>query len=213
MQAVGLFGGTFDPIHLGHLRLAEELADVIGLSEVRFIPAGCPPHRAAPRAAPAHRLAMVERAVAGNPRFRVDAREVDASGPCYTVETLTALRRELGADTPLWLFLGADAFLGLPAWRDWMQLFGLAHLAVADRPGVSLMHSDALPDALRRELAARQVADGSAAGAAGSVLIRRTTPLAISATAIREALARGASVRYLVPDSVLDYLKTHALYA
>jgi nicotinate-nucleotide adenylyltransferase len=156
---------------------------------------------------------MTRRAVAGNPRFSVDTREVERAGPSYMVDTLASLRSELGDEQPLWLLLGADAFLGLPGWHDWMQLFTLAHIAVAERPGVSILQSDSLPDSLRAEIAARQVADGSAAGPAGTVLLRHMTPLDISATAIREALARGYSARYLLPDSVLDYIKENRLYA
>lgn len=211
--AVGVFGGTFDPIHIGHLRLAEEMAEAIGLAQVRFIPAGRPPHRGALRTDACHRLEMTRRAVAGNPCFRVDDREIQRDAPSYTVDTLTALRCELGDDRPLWLLLGADAFLGLPGWHDWQRLFALAHIAVAERPGAPVLQSDALPEALRAEVSARRVADGAAAGPAGSVLLRCMTPLAISATAIREALAQGRSARYLLPDSVLDYIGENQLYA
>jgi nicotinate-nucleotide adenylyltransferase len=213
MPPIGIFGGTFDPIHLGHLRLAEEMAEAIGLDRVLFIPAGQPPHRGAPRIAAAHRMEMVRRAIAGNPRFVADAREVNSPRPSYTVDTLTALRAELGNEQPLWLLLGADAFLGLTGWHEWRRLFGLAHIAVAARPGARLLQSDALPDALKQETAQRQVADGAATGPAGSVLLRRMTPLDISATAIRDTLARHGSVRYLLPDAVLDYINEHQLYA
>jgi nicotinate-nucleotide adenylyltransferase len=212
-QPIGVFGGTFDPIHIGHLRLAEEMAEAIGLDRVKFIPAGQPPHRRAPHTEARHRLEMTRRAVAGNPRFAVDERELVRAAPSYTVDTLAALRAELGEAQPVWLLLGADAFLGLPGWHEWKRLFALAHIAVAERPGAPVMQSDALPEALRTEIAARQVADGSAAGPAGSVLLRRMTPLAISATAIRESLARGHSVRYLLPDAVLDYIQENRLYA
>ena len=213
MPPIGIFGGTFDPIHLGHLRLAEEMAEAIGLDRVLFIPAGQPPHRGAPRIAAAHRMEMVRRAIAGNPRFVADAREVNRSHPSYTVDTLTALRAELGNEQPLWLLLGADAFLGLTGWHEWRRLFGLAHIAVAARPGSRLLQSDALPDALKQEVSQRQAADGAAADPAGSVLLRQMTPLDISATAIRDTLARHGSVRYLLPDAVLDYINEHQLYA
>jgi nicotinate-nucleotide adenylyltransferase len=212
MQPIGIFGGTFDPIHFGHLRLAEEMADVIGLSRVVFIPAGQPPHRGAPRTAAPHRLEMVRRAIAGNPRFAVDAREVQRPSPSYTVDTLTALRAELGDEQPLWLLLGADAFLGLPSWHEWRRLFELAHIAVAARPGAQLMQSDAMPEVLKNEVSQRQVAAGPDTGPAGSVLLRATTPLDISATAIRDTLARHGSARYLLPDPVLDYIHEHQLY-
>lgn len=210
---VGIFGGTFDPIHFGHLRLAEEMADMIGLGQVRFIPAGQPPHRDAPGTGAAHRLEMARLAVAGNPRFTVDAREVASPRPSYTVDTLAALRAEFGDDQPLWLLLGADAFHGLPTWHEWRRLFELANLAVAARPGAGTMQSESMPDSLKHELSRREVADASAAAAAGSVLLRPMTPLDISASAIRGTLARHGSVRYLLPDAVLDYIHEHHLYA
>ena len=206
-------GGTFDPVHYGHLRLAEEMAEAVGLERVLFIPAGQPPHRGAPRTAALHRLEMVRRAVAGNPRFAADAREVESPRPSYTVDTLTALRAELGDARPLWLLTGADAFLGLPTWHEWERLFDLANIAVAARPGTRLLEADALPDALRGAVAWRQVASAAAAGAAGSVLLRPMTPLDISATALRDTLGRGRSARYLLPDAVLDYIHEHHLYA
>src|SRR5512135_3507350 len=135
MTPIGVFGGTFDPIHFGHLRLAEEMADALGLERVLFIPAGQPPHRGAPRTAALHRLEMARHAVAGNPRFAVDAREVASPRPSYTVDTLDTLRAELGADRTLWLLLGADAFLDLASWHEWRRLFSLANIAVAARPG------------------------------------------------------------------------------
>ena len=212
MPPIGIFGGTFDPIHLGHLRLAEEMAESIGLDRVLFIPAGQPPHRGMPHIAATHRLEMVCRAIAGNPRFVADAREVNRPCPSYTVDTLTALRGELGNEQPLWLLLGADAFLGLPGWHEWRRLFDLAHIAVAARPGARLLQADAMPEALKQELAQRQVNAVSAASAAGSVLLRQMTPLDISATVIRDILARHGSVRYLLPDAVLDYINEHQLY-
>ncbi|PKO72161.1 MAG: nicotinic acid mononucleotide adenylyltransferase [Betaproteobacteria bacterium HGW-Betaproteobacteria-17] len=212
MQPIGVFGGTFDPIHYGHLRLAEEMAEALGLVRVLFIPAGQPPHRGAPRTAAHHRLEMVRRAIAGNPLFSVDPREVESPRPSYTVDTLTALRAELGFEQPLWLLLGADAFLVLPTWHEWQQLFVLAHIAVAARPGAQLLQSDVMPESLKNEVAQRQLTDGPVSGPAGSVLLRHMTPLAISATAIRETLARHGSARYLLPDAVLDYIDEHQLY-
>ena len=211
-HAIGVMGGTFDPIHFGHLRLAEEMAEALGLARVLFIPAGQPPHRGAPRTAAPHRLEMVRRAIAGNPLFSVDTREVESARPSYTVDTLAALRAELGFEQPLWLLLGADAFLGLPTWHEWRQLFELAHIAVAARPGVQLLQSDVMPEMLKNEVSQRQLTDGPVSGPAGSVRLRQMTPLAISATAIRETLARHGSARYLLPDAVLDYIDEHQLY-
>lgn len=211
MQAVGVFGGTFDPIHFGHLRLAEEMAEALGLERVLFVPAGQPPHRGTPRTAATHRLEMVRRAVCGNPRFAVDAREVAASRPSYTVDTLTALRGELGNRVPLWLLLGGDAFLGLPTWHEWRRLFELAHIAVATRPSGPTPAPEP-PHELQQEIAHRQGGGAISTAPAGSVQMRPMTPLRISATAIRDTLARHGSARYLLPDAVLDYIHEHQLY-
>ncbi|MDA8129396.1 MAG: nicotinate-nucleotide adenylyltransferase [Betaproteobacteria bacterium] len=211
---IGVFGGTFDPIHFGHLRLAEEMADALGLERILFIPAGQPPHRAAPGTAAAHRLAMVRRALAGNPRFEADAREVARPQPSYTVDTLAALRAELGAARPLWLLLGADAFLGLPGWHDWRKLFELANIAVATRAGAQAVQLGAIMEPLKDEMSQRVAADvRSASAPAGSILLREMTPLDISATAIRDLLARHGSARYLLPDAVLDYIHELHLYS
>jgi nicotinate-nucleotide adenylyltransferase len=214
MPPIGVMGGTFDPIHFGHLRLAEDMADALDLDRVLFIPAGQPPHRGTPHTQASHRLEMVRRAIAGNPRFVADAREVERPQPSYTVDTLTALRAELGFDQPLWLLLGADAFLGLPGWHEWRQLFDLANIAVAARPGAQLMQPDAIIEPLKCEVTRRQVAGQSEASRpAGSVLLRATPPLDISASAIRDLFARRGSARYLLPDAVLDYIHEHQLYA
>src|SRR5262245_56588121 len=134
---VGILGGTFDPVHYGHLRLALEIGERSGFAEVRFIVAGTPPHRTAPRTTGAQRLQMVKLATAGNPLFAVDDRELKRTGPSYTFDTLTELRSERGAAQPLCLLVGADAFLEIATWHRWTELFGLAHVVVAHRPGFS----------------------------------------------------------------------------
>lgn len=212
---IGLLGGTFDPIHFGHLRLAEELAEELQLDQVRFIPAGQPPHRGQPRASAQQRLDMVQLAVAGNPRFVVDAREVERAAPSYSVDTLAELRAELPPATPLVLFMGGDAFLGLTTWHDWRRLFDLAHIAVAHRPGYSLASwEDVLPDPLRKLLTTRrceQTAD-ILEKPAGRVFLHTITQLDISASQIRDRALRGRSLRYLLPDSVIDYITENHLY-
>lgn len=215
MQAFGLLGGTFDPIHYGHLRLAEELAEALGLDTVRFLPAGQPPHRGHPAAAASDRLAMVRLAIAGNPRFVVDQHEVHQTGPCYMVDTLTALRAEVGAATPIVLFMGADAFTGLTAWHEWSRLFDLAHLAVARRPGDGGEDWQArLPAELLDEFAARLAPDTGIlrASPAGRIVLNTVTQLDIAASRIRALLAAGREPRYLLPDAVLDYINQNRLY-
>jgi len=214
-QPVAILGGTFDPIHYGHLRLAEELAEALDIGQVRFIPAGQPPHRGQPRADARHRLEMARRAVAGNPRFHIDAREIERAAPSYSVDTLTAMRSELAPDASLVLFMGGDAFLGLTTWRDWRQLFDLAHIAVAHRPGYSLASwEDALPDALRTLLSTRRCEQAAeiAEKPAGRVYLHTITQLDISASQIRHRALRGQSLRYLLPDSVIDYINENRLY-
>ncbi len=212
--ALGLFGGTFDPLHVGHLRLGLEAREALGLAEVCFIPAGSPPLRAAPRCSAAHRLAMVERGLSGLGGCSVDPAEAaGAAAASYTVDTLERLRRRHGGEKPLVLLLGADAFARLESWHRWRDLFGLAHIAVATRPGHDLEKLGAGATALDREFAARRgIAAELAAAPAGRIVSFAITALEISATAIRERLARGLSVRYLVPDAVLDYIETHQLY-
>ncbi|MBZ0093355.1 MAG: nicotinate-nucleotide adenylyltransferase [Sulfuricellaceae bacterium] len=214
MQPIGILGGTFDPIHFGHLRLAEEMAEGLHLSHVRFIPAGFPPHRVQPQARPSQRLEMVKRAIAGNPLFCADEREIAKPAPCYSVETLADLRRELGAQQPLCLLLGADAFLGLNTWHNWREIFALAHIAVAQRPGYPLAEQ-AMPDELKRELELRWQDDGAALAGlpAGRIVQREIAALAISATRIRRQIKAGESPRYLLPDAVLDYIREQHIYS
>ncbi|OIP14055.1 MAG: nicotinic acid mononucleotide adenylyltransferase [Betaproteobacteria bacterium CG2_30_59_46] len=213
---IGILGGTFDPLHFGHLRLAQELAEGLVLGEVRFIPAGLPAHRAPPFASPQQRLEMVHLGMDGNPLFSLDEREIFKPAPSYTVETLLDLRRERGAMQPLCLFMGADAFLGLATWHRWRELFDLAHLVVAQRPGVAGITRAAatLPAELLDELDRRLVNEPEAMRDApsGAILVHPVTALDISATQIRRELAAGRSPRYLLPDAVLDYIRTNGLY-
>ena len=143
MPPIGVFGGTFDPIHYGHLRAALEVKEALELSSVLFLPSSGPPHRRAPIASAAQRLQMVRLAVEGQPGFSVDDREIARGGVSYMVDTLVSLRSELG-DTPLCLILGMDAFLGLDRWHRWHDLPGLTHFAVGHRPGSELPTSGAL---------------------------------------------------------------------
>lgn len=213
---IGVLGGTFDPIHFGHLRLAEEVGETLRLEEVRFIPSGTPPHRSAPAVPAEHRLAMTQLAAAGNPRFMVDEREVRRAGPGYTYDTLKTLRAEQGETRPLALLLGADAFLEFATWHRWREIFGLAHIAVAHRPGFPVEQwSGRMPLPLAREYSARRMQQPLAVhlAPAGGIVVVPFTALDISATAIRDMLRAGASPRYLLPGAVLDYIRTHRLYA
>lgn len=211
---IGILGGTFDPVHHGHLRLAEETADACALAQVLLVPAALPNLRAQPRTAPEHRLAMVRLAAQGNPRLAVDDRELRREGTSYTVDTLADLRRERGSEQPLCLILGADAFARLPGWSRWLKLFELAHILVALRPGYDLNERILRNDKLTREWQARLVRNAAELRArpAGLVFRVEIPLLEISATDIRGRLARAASVRYLVPQAVLDYIAAEHLY-
>jgi nicotinate-nucleotide adenylyltransferase len=199
LRRVGLLGGTFDPIHLGHLRLAEDAVEQLGLDEVLFVPAPNPWRKAGRSISPVqHRLRMVQLAVAGNVRFTCSEVELRQAGPTYTADTLAALQAELGQDTALHFIMGADALLDLPHWHEPGRIIALARLAVAARQGA------ALPPFTQLE---RLVPGISAA-------IERIdmTPLPISSTQLRGLAASGRSLRYLVPDAVAGYIKEHALY-
>lgn len=212
---VGILGGTFDPIHFGHLRLAQEAAEALRLAEVRFVPSGTPPHRPAPETPAQHRVRMAELACEDNALFRVDDRELRRGGPAYTVDTLTELRRELGKARPLCLLVGADAFLDLATWHRWHELFSLAHIAIAHRPGFPPESWDArMPQPLAREFQARLLHQplNVHLTPAGGIVTQSIAALDISATYIRTRLAQGASPRYLLPDAVLDYIETNRLY-
>lgn len=212
-EPLGLFGGTFDPVHYGHLRLAEEAIAHLALGGVRWIPAGQPPHRGPPQVTAVQRLDMVRAATAGNPRFSVDAGEVEAAAPSYTVHTLERLRAELGERQQLVLLVGADAFAGLATWHRWRDIFALAHVAVSHRPGFPV-ETASLPHELATEFNDRRLTDVGAlrASPAGGIATFAMTQLAISATQIRKLLANGLSARYLLPDDVLDYIQLHSLY-
>ena len=214
---IGLLGGTFDPIHFGHLRLAEEARESLGLAQLRLIPAGEPPHRGSPRSPATHRLAMAQRAVADNPALVVDDLEIRHDGPSYSVLTLERLRAQLGPHQSLVLILGADAFEGLATWHRWEEIFGLAHIAVANRPGYA-PHGRRWPQVLSADLSRAcegrmlKSAEALRTQPAGGILPFDMTPLAISATLIRDLLGHGHSARYLLPDPVLDYIAAHNLY-
>jgi nicotinate-nucleotide adenylyltransferase len=212
---VALLGGTFDPVHYGHLRFADDVRLALGLSEVRLVPAGDPPHRGSPSASAADRLAMLQLAVAEFPGLVVDDRELRRDGKSYTVLTLTDLRREF-PESPLLLLLGADAFRGLPTWHRWRDLFDLAHLVVVDRPGVGLEAS--LPAPLLPIWRERLTVDAKdlLSTPAGAILVQPIAPVNVSATAIREHIAKGTGAgekwRGLLPPAVLAYIDLHRLY-
>lgn len=212
-HSMGILGGTFDPVHYGHLRPAEEVREALQLSELRFTPARIPPHRERPRLSPQVRAELVELAIADNPGATLDTRELYREGPSYTVDTLLQIwaeRRGSAARESICLILGYDTFLGLPGWSRWQQLCELAHLVVTERPGVS----GRIPAELDAVLAERRITEPRLLHTqpAGGIYFQPVTPLPISATGIRRALASGRSVRYLLPESVRERIVTDSLY-
>lgn len=205
------YGGTFDPVHDGHLAIARAARDALDCM-VRLVPAADPPHRAPPGADAIQRAAMLDLAIAGEPRLCVDRRELLRDGPSYTVETLRGLRADYGAQAPIAWLVGADSLIGLPTWREWQALFGLAHFVVAERPGFDL--DAALPPVLAEALADRWTgaAPDLRANPAGRVFRLRQPLHAGSATDVRDRIAAGDAWEPLVPVAVAGHIRRHGLY-
>ncbi len=207
---LGVLGGTFNPIHLAHLRLCEELRESLGLERVLLVPAGDPPLKNRDVAPAAHRLEMVRRATASNPALEVDDLELRRAGPSYTVDTLRELSaRHSGAE--LWFLVGADTLRDLESWREPARLFELANFAVATRPGYVAPLRELLPPELARPF--RDGPHGLVHASGHELRAVRFTPLEISASEIRRRAASGESIRYLVPDEVREYIAKHRLYS
>lgn len=203
---IGIFGGTFDPVHYGHLRPARELAAALQLKRVHVMPAAVPPHRSQPVASAAQRLRMVQLALVDDNCLLADDRELRRSGPSYTVETLLEFRQQF-AGHALVLMIGADSFGSLPQWHRWQELFELAHIGVMARPGWTASWPEwAAPRRARSPEELKQQA-------AGRIWLQPVAQQDISATSVREALARGdAAVRPWLPPAVFDYIEQQHLY-
>jgi len=210
VRPIGVFGGMFDPIHLGHLRPALEVAEALDLEVVRLVPCGEPPHRAAPVASRALRRRLIEAAIAGEPRFVLDARELERPGPHYTIDTLAGIRAESGPGSPLVLLLGADAFAGLDRWHRWRELLALCHIAVMRRPGHALPSTGEVAALVASAVRADPAAFRESP--AGAVWVQEVTRLEVSSTELRARLARGASGRWLVPDATWDLMRDSRAY-
>ena len=212
MARIGLLGGTFDPIHFGHLGMAQELAQALALDTVKFIPAAVPPLKSQPSASAADRCAMVQLAIANNPDFQLDDRELKQTGPSYTLDTLRSLRSELSEQDSLVLFIGSDAFKQLNRWHQWQEIIQLCHIALVARPDseVSTGLNPELVTFLQDHYT--ENAMDLQSESAGLITMQAITPLAISSSAIREQLKNRQSARYLTPDCVLDYIAQHGLY-
>ena len=209
-EPIGLFGGAFDPIHYGHLRTAFELWQALKLAQVRFLPTGNPPHRESPLTTPELRVQMVSAAIAGISAFVVDDRELRRSGMSYSVDTLMELRAEY-PDRSLCLMVGMDAFLGLPTWHRWREIFKLAHVVVAHRPGWKAPMTGPLGEVMV-DRGTGSIRDLHAA-LAGKVYVHAVTQLEIASTDLRQLILAGKDLRYLVPDPVRELILSTGCYS
>jgi nicotinate-nucleotide adenylyltransferase len=210
VRPIGVFGGMFDPIHYGHLRTAHELCELLDLESVSFVPAGDPPHRAAPLADAKTRLAMVQAAAGDDARFRVDDRELRRRGPSYTVLTLEEMRAERGAQ-PIALIMGMDAFAGIDRWHRAPELISLAHIVIALRPKFELPRTGLAAELL----SGRRTEDPArlAASPAGLVHVSANTQLDLSSSAVRAVIAAGRDPRYLMPEAARRIILATGSYA
>lgn len=205
-----IYGGTFDPIHNGHLRVAIELKEMLGVDQVNLVPSHIPPHREIPGGTGQDRLELLRLAVAGEPGLGVDAREVNRSGASYTADTLGQLRDEIGPLEPLAMVVGTDAFAAFHRWREWEKIPELAHIILVTRPQ-SAITPGSEPEKL---LSRRRVTSAAELNSrpAGGILEVEPPLLDISASGIRKRLSEGRSVQFLVPDAVLEEIRRRGLY-
>jgi len=209
VRPIGIFGGTFDPIHYGHLRSAFEVLQALRFEEIRFIPCGDPPHRGATFAAAESRLQMVEVAIKGQDGFTSDDREIRRDGPSYTIDTLTTLREEFPRRS-LGLILGMDAFLGLSKWHRWDEILDVAHIVVAHRPGWKAPDIGALGEMIS-DFGTHRV-DDLRDSLCGRIYVHAVTQLEISSTEIRDLVAAGRDAQFLMPDAVKDVIEESRIY-
>lgn len=207
---IGIYGGTFDPVHNGHVLSADELCQRLALDELRLIPCHQPPHRSQPLASSQQRLAMVELAIAGHDALSVDDRELQRRGPSYTVDTLRTLRSELGSEVALCWVMGSDAFVHIDSWHQWQDLLSLAHLVVMTRPGEQIP-KDCRAHQLLNERGVTEPAD-LRESVAGKILLQTLTQHPVSATSIRQAVASQQQAINGLAPLVLDYIKLNKLY-
>ncbi|HQN64157.1 MAG TPA: nicotinate-nucleotide adenylyltransferase [Methylophilus sp.] len=211
MKMIGLFGGTFNPIHNGHLHLASSLLKKVGFEEIRFIPAAIPPLKDMPQVTASQRAAMLSIAINNIPQFKLDTRELRRSGISYTIDTLTSLRQELGDNTSMCWLIGMDAFSQLDQWHRWHELFDFAHFIIVERP-LKAQHalSAKLENVFRQRLT--DSPELLRAHSCGYCFKLEIDALAISSTGIRQRLAKGLSVDSMLPMNVYDYIQQHHLY-
>lgn len=207
--AVGVLGGTFNPVHVGHLRAAIECRDLLGLDTISLLPASLPPLKAIPGVDAEHRARMLDLAVAGIAGLEVDRRELEREGPSYTIDTLSELRAELGPERPMVFIMGADALANLHLWHSWQDLLNVAHIAVLARPLRALQAGPGVESWLHKH----RVEPAQLTTRPFGCLAQLEQPtFDVSSTRLRQALQTGANVRFLLPEPVLEYIDSHGLY-
>lgn len=204
-QAIGIMGGTYDPVHIGHLRAAIEFAEAFSLAQVRLMPCHLPPHRNSPSVASGHRKEMLDLAVRGVDLLSIDDGELKSDETSYTFLSLSRLRKELGDDTPIYFALGSDAFNAIETWKEWKGLFGLANFVVLQRPSTELRVTSGF-------LTDRVSVFENRHSAYGNIHVLPVSALDISSTRIRSLIASGKSIKFLVPDQVEQYINQYQLY-
>ena len=204
------FGGTFDPIHNGHLHCAREIASLLDLENVTLLPNNVPPHRPQPEASAAQRVEILKRAIENDPLFSIDSRELERDTPSWTIDTLTLLREEVGAEAPLAFIIGQDSLLSINQWERWQEILEYCHLVVAQRPGYSSQHADHKV----QSWITRHLTDAASLQhkACGGIFLADTSLYTISATDIRRRLHHGLSCQDLLPDAVIEYIAETGLY-
>jgi nicotinate-nucleotide adenylyltransferase len=208
-QGIGILGGTFDPIHHGHLRSALEIQQALNLAEVRLIPCFQPTHRPPPLASPEDRLAMIQSAIIDEPMLTVDDCEIQRKGPSYLIDTLIHLRKH-NPNTPLCFIMGIDSLVGLPSWHRYEEIIELAHLVVIHRPRYTMPETGIISTLIKQRL--QHNPEAVQKTLSGIMLLLSVTQLEISATEIRKQIAAGENPRYLLPNSVYKYIKEHGIY-
>jgi len=204
---LGIYGGTFNPVHYGHLRTALEVSEIFALDELRLVQCSQPAHRDEPEVSAAMRVQMLQLAIQETPQLQIDTRELERAGPSYMVDTLASIRAEIGSDKPLFLFIGTDSFNGLSSWHRWQVLFDYAHIVVMTRPGFK-------PEALVKFYADKLVNDKHSlkSCASGKIYFQQVTQLDISATFIRQIFAMQRNPSFLLPEAVIEYIQAKQLY-
>ncbi len=211
-KLIGLLGGTFNPIHYGHLRMAQELADALSLTEIRFIPSANPPHKTEPTVSAQHRAEMVQLAIADNPVFKLDTRELNRQGASYMIDTLISLREEFGDNVSLCLIMGSDAFSKLDSWHRWDELLNYCHIVLVQRPDNQTQPK--LSGQLTVFLADNYTEnnDDLTEKSAGYIHMQQITAQEISASKIRENIKLVKNLRYLTPNAVIQFIEANHLY-